>query len=397
MDAAVREATGTDVGTQTDVGPAAGEALMQRLWRSVKRHYLFLLTVALPTLVATVYYGPIASNVYVSVSRFIVHSPQEERMQAGGLLGEFLQGAGNSRSQDASYAVQDYIQSRDALKALDREINMRQVFSGPRIDLFDRFPGLHLDHSFEEFYRYYVKHVGIQYDPDSSISTLTVSAYRPADAYRINNALLGISERLVNNLNDRSREDTIKYAQQDVEVAEQKATQASLALLAYRSKHAVFAPTKQAGIELEGIARLQAELISTNAELAQLKQLSPDNPQIPGLQSRAATLRSAIAGQASRVTGSSNSLSARAPEFEQLALQSTVADKELGLALAELDAARRDAARQQLYLERLVQPNLPDSALLPKRIRSIFTVFAVGLILWSVLALILASVREHTE
>lgn len=395
MDTQVQEAVDAAAGAQT-VAAAAPEALMRRLWRWVKRHHLFMLTVALPTLVATAYYGFIASDIYVSVSQFIIHSPQQTA-QTGGLLGEFLAGTGISRSQNAAYAVTAYVRSRDALRELDAKLDLRKVFGTHAIDIFDRFPGLRLDDSFEEFYRYFGAHVGITYDPESSISVLTVSAYTPQSAYQINNLLLTLSQQLVNNLNDRSREDTLRYAERDVKTAEHKATQASLALLAYRSKHAVFAPDKQAAIELEGIARLQAELITTEAELAQLKQLSPNNPQIPGLLSRAETLRSAIAGQASKVTGASGSLSARAPEFEQLALQSTIADKELGASLAELDAARRDAERQQLYLERLVRPNLPDDSLLPRRLRSIFTAFVVGMILWGVLSLILASIREHAE
>jgi len=396
MDAAVRESAGTEPGTETKARTAGAESSAHRLQRWVKRHYLLLLTVALPTLAATVYYGLIASDIYVSVSQFVIHSPQQPT-QTGGILGEFLAGAGLSRSQDAGYAVESYIGSRDALRELNANLDLRKIFGSPDIDIFDRFPGLHRDDSFEKFYRYYGKHVGVTYDPVSSISVLTVSGYTAQSAYKIDSLLLSMSERLVNNLNTRSREDMIRYAEQDVDVAEQKATQASLALLAYRSKHAVFAPDKQAAIELEGIANLQAELITSEAELAQLKQLSPDNPQIPGLRSRAETLRTAIAGQASKVTGATGSLSARAPEFEKLALESTIADKELGAALAELDATRRDAARQQLYLERLVQPSLPDDSLLPRRFRAVFTVLIVGLILWGVLSLVLASIREHTE
>lgn len=396
MDAAVRESTNTDVGAEARAGKAVEAAPTQRLWRWVRRHHLFLLTVALPTLVAMAYYGFIASDVYISESEFIVHSP-EQKMQAGGILGDFLQGTGMSKAQDAAYAVQDYITSRDALKELNTKLDLRKAFNSPDIDIFDRFPGLHWDRSFEAFYQYYGKRVGITYDPATSISILTVNAYSPEDAYRINQLLLSMSEQLVNNLNDRSRQDMIRFAQSDVQAAEAKATEASLALLAYRSKHAVFEPDKQAAIQLQSVATLQAELISTEAELAQLRQLSPHNPQIMGLESRAATLRDAIATQATKVTGSSGSLSARAPEFERLALESTIADKELGAAMAELDSARRDAARQQLYVERLVQANLPDSALLPKRLRSIFTILTVGLILWGVLSLVLASIREHVE
>ena len=90
-------------------------------------------------------------------------------------------------------------------------------------------------------------------------------------------------------------------------------------------------------------------------------------------------------------------LERRAPAFERLALESQFADKELGTALAELEAARTEAARKQLYLERLVQASLPDKAMEPRRIRSVFTVFALGLIAWGAVSLVLASIREHAD
>ena len=72
-------------------------------------------------------------------------------------------------------------------------------------------------------------------------------------------------------------------------------------------------------------------------------------------------------------------------------------DKQFASTLASLESARSEAERKQLYLERLVQPNLPDKALEPRRIRSIFMVFAVGLIAWGVVSLLVASVKEHTD
>jgi capsular polysaccharide transport system permease protein len=237
----------------------------------------------------------------------------------------------------------------------------------------------------------------VDYDPVTSISILTVRAFSAQDAYRINGLLLGMSERLVNSLNERSRRDLILFAENEVKVAQEKARDASLAMLDFRRQEAVFEPNKQAAIQLEGVAKLEAELVSTEAELAQLKKLSPNNPQIVGLESRAETLRSAITTEAAKVTSAKGSLSARAPTFERLALESTFADKQLGAALAELQVARSEAARQQLYLERLVQPSLPDKAMEPRRIRSVIAVVTLGLIAWGVLTLVIASIREHAD
>ena len=361
----------------------------------LRRHWLFVLLVVLPTCGAVVYYGLIASDVYVSESRFLVRSPQ--RHTPTGFVGQLLQGSGFSRSQDDTYSVRDYILSRDALRELDQKLNVRRAYSNPDVDLFDRFPGLGWNRSFEKLYLYYGRHIGVDYDPVSSISILTVRAFSAEDAYKINQSLLDMSERLVNTLNDRSRRDLISFADNEVKIASDKAKDAALALLTYRSSHAVFEPDKQAALQLEGVAKIQQELVSTEAELAQIKKLSPDNPQIRALNSRADSLRAAIASEASKVTSARGSFSARAPNFERLALDVEFADKQLGVALAELESARAEALQKQLYLETLVQPNLPDKAMEPKRFRSIFTVLILGLVFWAVASMLIASIREHAD
>jgi capsular polysaccharide transport system permease protein len=361
----------------------------------LRHHRLFVLLVVFPFLCATIYFGFIASDTFISESRFVVRSPQHQAQS--GLIGQLLQTSGFSRSQDDTYSVHDYILSRDALKELDEKLALQKSYSSNTADVFNRFGGLNWDRSFEEFYRYYGKHVGVEYDPVSSISVLSVRAFTADDAYRINSMLIEMSEGLVNTLNDRSRQDLIRFADSEVKIASDKAKDASLALLSYRSSQSVFEPDKQAALQLEGVARIQQELISTEAELAQVKSLSPNNPQIRALTSRAESLRTAIASEAAKVTSAHGSFSARAPNFERLALDVEFADKQLGVALAGLESARAEAQRKQLYLERLVQPNLPDKAMEPRRIRSVFTVFLLGLVAWGVVTLLVASIREHSE
>lgn len=363
----------------------------------LRRHLLFTLIVLVPGILVTLYYGIIASDIYVSESRFLVRNPQHASA-TGGVFGQLLTGTGISRSTDDTSAVHDYILSRDALRELQDELRIRDMYTRQDASFIDRFPGLYWDSSFEEFFRYYGKRiVNIDMDTSSSISVLTVQAFTAEDARRINNQLLEMSERLVNELNDRSRDDMIRFADHEVALASEKAKEASVRLLNYRSNAAVFQPDKQAALQLEQVARIQQELISTEAQIAQLRRISPENPQIGSLQGRAESLRSAIASEASKVTSSRNSFSANAPEFERLELDVTFADKQLGVALAELEAARSEAQQKQLYLERLVQPNLPDKAMEPHRLRSIFAFIIMSLIVWGVASVVVASVREHAD
>ena len=367
-----------------------------RLIPWIKRNVVLVATVIVPTLGAIIYFGLIASDVYISESRFLVRSPQQ-KMEGAGLFGDLLQGTALSRAQDDTYSVHDFMLSRDALRALDAKLGVRNAFASKRVDPFNRFPFFFLDNSFEELYLYFGRHIDVEYDSSSSISTLTVRAYSATDAQTINDGLLLLSEGLINSLNVRSRQDLVRFADADVKVAADKAAAAAAALFAYRSKNEVYEPDKQAEIQLESVAKIQEDLVATEAELAQLRKISPTNPQISGLESRAETLRHAIGSEAGKVTSANGSFSARAQTFERLTVDSEFADKQLGTALADLETARSEALRKELYLERLVQPSLPDKAMEPRRIRSIFTVFLVGLMLWGVASLVIAAIREHAD
>ena len=378
--------------------PALQAATAERLgvWRRLTRRFdrIFVLTVAVPTVLAGVYFGAIASDVYISESRFVVRSPQRAAPTG---LSALLASAGISRSHDDTYTVHGYVLSRDALQELEKQLKLREAYSSGDVDVFSRFPGLGWDRSFEAFFRHYTDHVTLVYDTVSSITTLQVRAYTPAMAKEVNESLLQMGERLVNNLNDRSRQDLIVVAKREVGEAEQRARNAALALTVFRSKGQVFDPAREAALQIDNVARLREELRLTEAQIGQLKQVAPSNPQIATLDAQAGRLKMAIAAENAKALGQDSSLNAKAPAYERLLLEKTFADQQLGSAMASLEAARNDAARKQLYLERLVQPNLPDTALEPRRIRTVLTVFVVGLIAWGVVSLLVAGVREHVD
>ncbi len=378
--------------TDTQIIPSAAPARKRGIKQST---VLFWLAVGLPTILGAIYFGLVASDVYISESRFVVRSPQ--RQSQSGFVGAFLQGTGFSRSQDDTYSVHDYILSRDALTELDKVLALKKAYSSSDADFINRFPGLDWDNSFEAFFRYYRTRVSIDYDTVSSISVLRVRAFAAEDAKKTNDLLLKMGERLVNNLNDRSRQDLIKFAEREVQLSEEKAKETASALSVFRGKQSVFDPDKQSAIQLLGIAKLQEELIATEAKLAQVKSLSPNNPQVSVLAATVTNLQNSIRAETGKVTGGSSSLTGKSVEFERLQLERSFAEKQLASAMASLETARSEAQRKQLYLERLVQPNLPDKSVEPRRIRSLITVFIIGLVAWGILTLLIASIREHAD
>jgi len=359
-----------------------------------KINRLFALTVLVPTTIATVYYGLVASDVYVSESRFVVRSPQRQNQTS--VVGALLQGTGFSRAQDDTYPVVDYIQSRDALAELNRGNYILNSYSN-RGDIISRF-NTSLDDSFEALWKYYGKHVvSVEFDSTSAITTLQVRAFTSKDAEKINQTLLEISERLVNRMNQRAAADTVEFAQREVNQAAAKAKDAAAALAAYRNSYTVFDPEKQSALQLQQVTSLQSQMFAAQTQLMQLQSISPQNPQIPVLKTNIESMQKQIQIATGGVTGGKDSLSQKAANYARLQLDAQFADKQLASAMTALESARGEAERKQLYLERLVQPNAPDVAIEPKRLKSVFEVFALGMIAWGVLSLLLAGVREHHD
>ncbi|HDR9870697.1 hypothetical protein A8H27_17725 [Burkholderia cenocepacia] len=365
----------------------------QNFLRRVKGiNRLFAITVLAPTIVATLYYSVIASDVYVSESRFVVRSAAQKPQLS--VVGALLSGGGFSRATDDTYPVIDYIQSRDALRELNENNYIYDNYS-KQGDFVSRFH-TSFDDSFESLWKYYGKNVvNVMSDPTSGITTLRTRAYTSTDAEKINSKLLHLSERLINRMNDRAAKDTVQFAQRQVADAAQNAKAAAAAVAAYRNSHSLFDPDRQSALRLQQVTALQAQLFSAQTQLSQLLSISPQNPQIPALKTTIQSIQKQIDVATGAVAGTKDSLSQKASDYERLQLDSQFADKQLASAMAALENARGEAERKQLYLEELIEPNTPDIAIEPQRIRGIATVFALGLVCWGCLSLLLASIREH--
>ena len=353
---------------------------------------LFLLTVVVPTALAVLYFGLFASDVYVSESRFVVRSPDKPATSG---LGVLLKSAGFTNAGDEIFAAHEFVQSRDALKELNRDNAVARAFGNSNVSIFDRFNPLGLSGSFEDLYKYFRGKVTVNYATTSSITTLTVRAYSPQDAQRFNRQLLERSEELVNRLNTRGRSDLVQFATEEVVQAKMAAREAALSLARFRNARGIIDPEKQATLQLQMVSKLQDELIGARTQLQQLRAMAPENPQIPILEVRINSLSREIDEQLGLVAGSRRSLSATAAQYQRFELEREFADRRLAAAMNSLEEARNEARRKQAYVERIVQPSLPDEAQEPRRLRGIFATLVLGLAAWGILKMLLAGIREH--
>lgn len=356
---------------------------------------LFVAFVVVPTLCAVAYFGFIASGVYISQSQFIVRNPDKPSVTGIGVM--FRSAAGFSNANEEGSAANEYIVSRDALHAINADDSFVRSYGDPKISIFNRYDPVKISSSFEDLYVFFKGKITVDDNETTGITVLTVRAFNAIDAQKFDEELLEMAEDTVNRLNSRAREDLIRFATQEVQEAETNAEKAALALAAYRNKHGVIDPERQASTQLQTLAKFHDALIATRAQLATMQKTTINNPGIPVLQNRISSLSQQLADEVTKIAGQDRSLATEASEYQSLVLNDQIAAKVLTTSVTSMEQAQAEARRKQTYIERIAQPSLPDRAGEPHRLRDIFATFILGLILWNIARMLNASIREHMD
>lgn len=360
----------------------------------LKKRRWFVAVVIVPTVLAIVYFGLLASDIYVSESRFVIKSPDQKRSSVS-TLANLVQTTGLSGSQEQTNEVLTFVRSRDALKALEVTPGVRDRYGMAGVDVISRFPKPFSDNSVESLFKYYSKMVEARFESEDGTAVIKAKAFTPRDAYLINLRLLDLSEALVNRLNARAQQKGIAEAQRQVDLATGRAKAARVALTQYRNSQAVIDPSKQAAGVIEISDSMIAQRAALQAQLSQMQGAAAGNPSIPALRNRIRAISAQIASQDSRVVGTGDGIASKMGGYENLLVEQEFATQSMNAANAALVQARAEAQRQQFYLERVVDPNTPDMPLLPKRLLDILIVLAAATCLYFIAWMFIVGVLEH--
>lgn len=358
-----------------------------RLRRFLRHPYTWW--VLLPTLIAATYFYGIASPQYVSEARFVVRS----RADAPHLsLGAVLTGAVGGSASNEGHSVRDFLTSHDAVMRTHERLNLVEIWQREEADFVARLR--HDDP--ERLTRYYNGMVSASYDSTTSVVTLRVRSFRPEDSKAIADTLLALSEALVNSLSERAREDALRVAREEVAIAERRVVASREALTRFREQQQDLDSAGSAQAAVQTIAQLEGALTAAQAELRErMAFMRPDNPALQSTRNRIAALERQIAAERARRTQGDGALSQQLAAFERLMLEREFADRQLASATASLETARMEAQRQQLYLARVVAPNLAVHPLYPRKLISVGSIFLGLSVAFGIGWLLVAGMREH--
>ncbi len=355
----------------------------------------FVLMVIVPTLAAIIYYGYIASDIYVAEAHYAIRSSSES--PTPGLADSVLGTAsiGTSAGEDAMI-VRDYTLSRDILEELDALLDLRRHYASNRIDFLAR---LHEDASIEDFVEYYQKMVEIDIDPESQISMLRVRAFDAETARQLAESIVKFSEALVNRMSERIVDDTLKFARSEAAEAEASVRRASNTLTDFRSVSRSIDPGQEITAVLSIVTQLESTLAMARSELIQAESfMNPDSVQVKNLRARANALNQQVRSERQRLSAdgqNTKDYTRLIGGYEPLLLEKVLAEQLWSSALTSLETARAEAQRKQRYLITFVSPKLPDEAVEPNRFMATTTVFAGALLLYVISGLLWAAIKDH--
>lgn len=350
-----------------------------------------LLVIGVPTLVAVIYYGFVATSQYVTTFQFAVRGPSQLGAARPSTPSSAMSGA-SAMTPDA-FVVTDYINSQQAIADVQRSVNVRAVFSAPDIDYFSR---LSSNANLETIQAYWKKMVWAHFDLVSGNISVSVRAFTPQESFKLAETLVTSSDEMFRQLNTQAQRDFVKIADENLGRAQQQLAAAREAMLSFREQSGLVDPDKTAQAGSAIIDDLRKQLAGFQAQYASVYAGSPKSPLLAGLSSQISALEAQIRKEDPLGSSAVKAVSAETlRRYQSLDLERQFAEKQYTEALALRNEAYVTAQKQQSYLALFVAPSLPQTSLYPDRLGAIGTVLLAAAVAWFIGMLVTYAIRDH--
>ncbi|EKE68020.1 capsule polysaccharide export [Celeribacter baekdonensis] len=324
--------------------------------------------VGIPTILAGIYFYTIATPMYATQSAFLIQ--QADSAGGAGGLGGLMGASGLGGAQD-SIAVQEFLESRDAMLRLDADAGFKAHFSSDAIDPIQRLPQ---NPTNEQAYKVYQDRVSIGYDPTEGLLKMEVVAATPQTSQLFSDMLVEYAEESVDHLTQRMREDQMKGARESLDDAEAKMKAAQEKVVLLQEQLGIISPDAETAAIMGQVSGFETQLQEKKLQLQQLlDNPRPNQARVDGTRGdigRLETLIAELRSQLTQATGASGSLARISAELRMaevdLATRQTMAQQ----AIQSLEMARIEANRQVRYLSLSSRPIAPDEPTYPRKFES---------------------------
>ncbi|CTQ33195.1 hypothetical protein [Jannaschia rubra] len=374
-----------------EVAPAARRARMRR--RHVFMALSFFLIVVVPTLIAGLYLEFRAADQYASTVGFTVR--REEGGSAIELLGG-ISSLGGTSSSDTDI-LYEFIQSQGLIRAVDARLDLYAIYGKPESDpIFT----LSEDATIEELSDYWSRMVRILYDAGTGLIELEIRSFDPEDSRAIARAIFEESSDMINELSAIAREDTIGYAREELELAQENLRTQRALLQSFRNEKQIVDPAADLQGQMGLVNSLQAQLASALIELDLLGSTTREgDPRLDSARRKISVIQSRIEEERAKLgavgTEGPDAYADVIGQFETLQADLEFAQQAYTAAQTAYNAALAEARRKSRYLAAYSPPSLAEASIYPKRAVLLGGVFLVLFGLWALMVLVFYALRDR--
>lgn len=347
--------------------------------------------VGVPTLAAILYYGFLASDMYVSEAKVAVRSAKSG-LSTNGLTALLASPVLSSGGQD-SLVVMEYAKSLDIVKELRAKLDFDRHYGAQSVDWLARLDD---DATQGELLEYYLKRVEIQRDMSSDVLSVKVRAFSPQMAQDLAALIIELNEQLVNRLSSRMEEDAIASAREEMERAVQHVRQTAQDINRFQTANDSVSLSDESAALFGRVTSIEARLSETRAELSEtMAYMRENSADVVALKNRVNALDRQLRLEKGRVNGGDGALGSLIENFQPLVLEQEIAQQQYASALASFEAARFDAQRKKQYLITFVEPGLPDAATEPEWLIKVITVMLFSFLAYLIGGLLWSALKDH--
>lgn len=350
------------------------------------------LGVSIPALIALIYYAFIARPEYETVMKFT------EQGVSAPVTSDFLTGLGipqtSGQTNDGRIIV-DYIQSAGMVQKLRKEYGFDSAYRGPTLDPVGYIPRHSTVTDDENFW---TSQVTASYDSSSNVVEVHVLAFRPEDSLRLAQGVLSETQALVNSLNSKVRDESIRVAQKELDARAADYAKARDRVVQARSGNALTVDA-QVQAQVAELGNIDAQIASAQVDRAgQQATFQANSPQMKAADEKLAALQNERARLLGSITGGPGQPTANRDIGTQAALLDyETAQKAYYTAQAGLQQAISTRENQRRYLVAYMPPTLPEASNYWNKFSNVLAVALFSALLMGVGALSYSVVKDHLQ
>jgi len=295
-----------------------------------------------------------------------------------------------------SKLMEKYIYSMEMFNKIDKKFALKKHYMSSDIDFLQR---KYKFSSTADFFNLYKKRLVINYDVTSSTLDISFLHTDAKTAKDILEFIISEAEKKLNMYDKENGNEMLSFIQKQEKQNKKILFDSIEALLDYQNRHKTIDPSIDIKSKSRIVAQLEQEIIQKEIKYANLKQyMNISSVEVKTLKGEIRSLKKKLNDVKSQLSGvSKKELNENLFEFETLKSDVEFNKERYKQTLIQLDIALIQSTQNAKNFIIITKPIISDTYSSPDKVKNIITLFMVLFMIYGILSMIFAIIKDHRD